>query len=60
MYTKMDTGFLEIQSLELKTAAKDFQRLVNQQISLFTKEKENHQKVVEELNRSYIHINLAY
>ena len=56
----MDTGFLEIQSLELKTAAKDFQRLVNQQISLFTKEKENHQRIVEELNRNYLHSNLSF
>lgn len=46
----MDTTLLENQSLELKAAAKDFQRLIDQQIALFRNEKEEHKKTVEKLN----------
>ena len=50
----MDSSFLEKQSLELKAAAKDFQRLIDQQIALYTQEKENHDKIVEDLNSLYM------
>lgn len=46
----MNSELLEKQSLELKAAAKDFERLVEQQIALFTHEKEEHEKTIEKLN----------
>lgn len=45
----MDTTLLEKQSLELKAATKDFQRFIDQQIAVFVHEKEEHQKVMVNL-----------
>ena len=46
----MDLSRYEKVSLELKAAAKDFQRLIDQQIAVFTQEMEKHKKLVENLN----------
>ena len=46
----MNTEQLEKQSQELKAAAKYLERLVEQQIALFTHEKEEHEKTIEKLN----------
>ena len=46
----MDLSHYEKVSLELRAASKDFQRLVDQQIAVFTQEMETHKKLIENLN----------
>lgn len=46
----MNSAFFTDASLLLTTAAKDFQRTVDQQIASFTKEMEMHQRTMDELN----------
>lgn len=50
----MNSAFFTDASLLLTTAAKDFQRTVDQQIASFTKEMEMHQRTMEELNSNII------
>ena len=47
----MNNHFFENAAVELDTAAKDFQRVVNTQIAAFTHERELHEKTVKELER---------
>ena len=40
-------------TLYLETAARDFQRAVDQQIATFNQERDLHERAMEELNSSY-------
>lgn len=49
---EMDPSFFEQAALELDADAKDFQRAVDTQLSIFVREKELHERTMQELNRS--------
>ena len=51
----MIDSFFEQSVLELDAGAKDFQRAVDNQLSIFEKEKDLHEKTVQELNREPKH-----
>lgn len=51
----MIDSFFEQSVLELDAGAKDFQRAVDNQLSIFEKEKDLHEKTVQELNRKPKH-----
>ena len=51
----MIDSFFEQSVLELDAGAKDFQRAVDNQLSIFEKEKDLHEKTVQELNRDLKH-----
>ena len=47
----MTDSFFEQSVLELDAGAKDFQRAVDNQLSIFKREAELHEKTIQELNR---------
>ena len=51
---EMDPSFFEQAALELEADAKVFQRAVDTQLSIFVREKELHERTIQELNRSWL------
>ena len=56
---EMDPSFFEQAALELEADAKDFQRAVDTQLSIFVREKELHERTIQELNRSLLPVEIT-
>lgn len=56
---EMDPSFFEQAALELEADAKDFLRAVDTQLSVFVREKELHERTIQELNRSLLPVEIT-